>query len=396
MHTPRALVVALVILGTPAFSQGGPGGAVDPRMVGTWDLKVQNLDVWVLKIESAGSYVFTIEGPVAQPGHSGVFQTGSGRWSLRSTAGTPWTDGGAYTFADQDTVSMAGNLGVAVWKRRKGTDQKSVDASGGAVVSAGRSLTKVLPLVGAAHAQARAWQQDAALIAIYVKTGADGKVSLSNLAGPANFNGDFVSMQFHSVQAGLVHAYGVDPTGRVAPQSMPMPPGTETARIPELFLDLDAAFVKARELGLKVPPAGGKSFMDARLVGVRGEAGRANAATWTITAVDMSGAFPVPMGEPTVLNAASGEQTTEEALWGGSSGGCWPRSSRAARRSRMGSTTTPSSARSRTRGRSGGVLTSSSGARRSRVLSPAVGSSWTASFLITLLRAPNRLGAPRP
>src|SRR5262249_34545381 len=115
--------------------------------------------------------------------------------------------------------------------------------------------------------------------------------------------------------AGVVQTYVVDALGRMVP-GFPMPAGTETAPIPDRVLDLDEALAKAREIGLKLPGAGARGFLHARLVGGSGEGPRAASATWTITAVDMSGSFPAPVGEPVVVNAASGERTTEEALSG--------------------------------------------------------------------------------
>src|SRR5436190_6744305 len=146
---------ALFIVASSVLAQ------VDPRIAGTWELRLPNADAWVLKIEAAGKYVFTIESAIAQPGHSGVFEAASGRWSLRSTAGTPWTDGGTYTFADQDTLSMTGNLGVAVWKRRRLAAAKPDPAP---AAPAGGIVSKLAPLVLDARKEARGRNPDAALV----------------------------------------------------------------------------------------------------------------------------------------------------------------------------------------------------------------------------------------
>jgi hypothetical protein len=92
-------------------------------------------------------------------------------------------------------------------------------------------------------------------------------------------------------------------------------PGEQNLALPDRFIDLDQAIAKARELGMKLPPNDSRGFIDARLDPVRGETGKPNSATWTITAVEMGGAFPKP-SEPVVLNASSGTETTVAELSG--------------------------------------------------------------------------------
>lgn len=97
---------------------------VDPALVGTWELgftDTQDTLKWVLQIEANGQYSLTTQGPGQIAGHSGDFQGAGGRWSLRSTLGMAWTDGGTYSFPegpDGKTLLLNGGGEPGVWTRR--------------------------------------------------------------------------------------------------------------------------------------------------------------------------------------------------------------------------------------------------------------------------------------
>jgi hypothetical protein len=299
-----AIIVLLAATAGRAPAQGDGRAAVDPRIAGTWESAV-GADRWVLEFRATGAYAFTIESATTQPGHSGTFTAAGGKWGLKSTAGTPWTDGGTYAFVDQDTLALTGNLGTAHWKRRR---------PGGAA-PAPASAAKVAPYVAEALAMARQWQNDAVIVGVFAKTGHDGKITLERLLGPMSPYGCYLAIHAHSPAAGLTTTYGLERNGRIVVQSPPMPAGTSVTAIPASFVDLDEALAKAGEQGYKPPPADQKSFVDAKLVGVKGEFGRPDGAIWTITAVDMSGPHPAP-GAQATIDAATGGQTTEATLSG--------------------------------------------------------------------------------
>ena len=316
-HELRAIAVALAVLGLFSACSGQadrPTAKVDPRLVGTWELAIPGQGTWVMKFDAKGTYECTNESPLNLPGHSGRFEAVGGQWKTESTAGVPWTDGGPYQFVDDHTVLMTGKLGVGTWVRRASAPTQDRGKGGGGQKAPARDalkLSKIAPLVGKAREQATKWQKDAVLVGIFVKAGSDGRVDLANLMSFTNQSGGSITLQLYSAAARLVQMYGVDQSGGVSPQGPPMPPGTEIVPIPEPFLDLDEAIAKARESGLMLPKADGKSFLDARITGVQGMYGKPNSAIWKISAVDMGGAYPV-VGKEVELSATTGTQTTHE------------------------------------------------------------------------------------
>jgi len=279
-------------------------------------LALPNQGTWVLTFHTNGKYDCAYEGPLNLPGHSGTWEALNDQWKTESTAGTPWRDGGEYQFIDADSVLMSGKLGTATWVRRKGGGAAKPQNTGNEkriseqVVPAGGTVTRVAPLVAAAKGLAKTWQADAALVSMVVKTEYDGRLQLKNVMTPANQYGGYVTMNFNSLTANKMQTYVLDPSGRVVAQIVMPTPGSHIAPIPEPFLDLDDAIAKARENGLKMPKAGEKSFIDARLDGIRGEFGKPNSATWTVSGWDFSGPAPTALGEPVTLAAASGSVTT--------------------------------------------------------------------------------------
>ncbi len=306
--------VATLVLAMPRVACSA--SKVDSQIIGTWALSVPGQGTWVLKFNANGTYQCTNEG-TNLPGHSGTFEAADGKWKTQSTAGTPWSDGGPYQFIDSNHVTMTGKLGTAVWIRRT-TGPPNSDKGKGSVSDtpgppAGSALlSKIIPLVSQARELAKAWQKDAALVGIFVKADAEGRVDLKNLMSPTNQHGGAVTLQFYSAAARQVQPYGIDPSGRIVAQGPAMPPGTEIVPIPDSFLDLDEAVAKAREAGLRLPKADGKRFIDARITGVQGISGKPDSAIWKVSAFDMSGAYPIAIGQPIELAAGSGAQTTWE------------------------------------------------------------------------------------
>lgn len=308
---PRSIVAifALGVAGALASAQNEQA-SVDPRMAGVWELAV-GADRWQLEIAASGAYTFSIRSATTQPGHSGTFTASGGRWNLTSTAGTPWTDGGAYEFADQDTVVLTGKLGAARWTRRRAAGAESTPAG----AASPRSVARVMPCVVEALALARAWRADAVVTGVFVKAGADGRVDLERLIDPQNPHGGYLAIYVHSPAAAAARTYGIERSGHVAAQGPEVPAAGILVPIPGSVLDLDEALAKARERGFSPPPADGRSFIDANLAGVTGAPGRPDAAIWAITAVDMSGAHPSP-GARVTIDAATGVETTREELSG--------------------------------------------------------------------------------
>jgi len=93
--------------------------AVEPRLVGTWELMVPNargIARWLWHIQADGTYDFHSEGPGAAPAHEGQMTAGNGRWRLHASKGLVWDDGGAYELRENAAV-MSGRLGTGIWRR---------------------------------------------------------------------------------------------------------------------------------------------------------------------------------------------------------------------------------------------------------------------------------------
>lgn len=110
--------------GSERVPPGPVSETVDPALVGTWELgfpDTQGAWKWVFRIEADGRYSLTTEGVGQLAGHSGLFRGADGRWSLRSTQGMAWSDGGTYSFPegpDGETLLLVGESDPAVWTRR--------------------------------------------------------------------------------------------------------------------------------------------------------------------------------------------------------------------------------------------------------------------------------------
>jgi hypothetical protein len=97
-----------------------PSAAVDPALVGTWEIMVpsdRGSSRWIWRIMGDGSYKFHAEGAHPARPHEGTITAMSGRWSIQATKGLPgYTDGGSYEVRDTSAV-ISGKLGTGYWKR---------------------------------------------------------------------------------------------------------------------------------------------------------------------------------------------------------------------------------------------------------------------------------------
>jgi hypothetical protein len=107
----------------PAIAGPAPAPplAVDPTLVGTWEIMVpgdRGMSRWVWRILGDGTYKFRAEGRRAAPPHEGTITAANGRWTLHALKGLPkdYSDGGSYEVRDTTAV-ITGKLGTGYWKR---------------------------------------------------------------------------------------------------------------------------------------------------------------------------------------------------------------------------------------------------------------------------------------
>ncbi|MBR0753250.1 caspase family protein [Bradyrhizobium jicamae] len=98
-----------------------PPLAVDPTLVGTWEIMVpgeRGASRWVWRILGDGTYKFRAEGLRAAPPHEGTITAANGHWTLHALKGLPkdYSDGGSYEVRDTTAV-ITGKLGTGYWKR---------------------------------------------------------------------------------------------------------------------------------------------------------------------------------------------------------------------------------------------------------------------------------------
>ncbi len=89
--------------------------AVDPALVGVWDLPVQGGGTWRLAIDGTGHYRFTVDGGTARA-HSGDFTAHDGEWTLHATDGAV-DDRGRYEIGAGGALKLTGNRGALSWRR---------------------------------------------------------------------------------------------------------------------------------------------------------------------------------------------------------------------------------------------------------------------------------------
>lgn len=97
---------------------GVSGGAVDPRMVGTWELFI-NPGRWVWRVAANGTYEFHSEAMDAAGSNAGTFSASNGHYTLHAVS-FQWDDAGTYTVQSPGVVIAKGKLGTGTWRRIKG------------------------------------------------------------------------------------------------------------------------------------------------------------------------------------------------------------------------------------------------------------------------------------
>jgi len=94
--------------------------AIDPALVGTWEIMVPSghrQSRWIWQIMGDGTYKFHAEGGSAKP-HEGTVIFANGHWALHALKGMPgdYRDGGSYELHDTIAV-ITGKLGTGYWRR---------------------------------------------------------------------------------------------------------------------------------------------------------------------------------------------------------------------------------------------------------------------------------------
>ena len=109
------------VAGAPSTTAPAPPpSAIDPALVGTWEITVPNdrgLSRWTWRIMGDGTYKFRAEGQRAAPAHEGTITATNGHWALHAMKGlTGYDDAGSYEVHDTTAV-ITGKLGTGYWKR---------------------------------------------------------------------------------------------------------------------------------------------------------------------------------------------------------------------------------------------------------------------------------------
>jgi hypothetical protein len=118
--SPKQAIGAPSEAGLPPPVAPAPPPAIDPALVGTWEIMVpgdRGLSRWIWIIMGDGTYRFRAEGRRAAPAHEGTIAASNGRWSLHAVKGLAgYDDGGSYDVRDTTAV-ITGKLGTGYWKR---------------------------------------------------------------------------------------------------------------------------------------------------------------------------------------------------------------------------------------------------------------------------------------
>ena len=105
---------------TPEPSRAPTSSAVDPALVGTWEIMVQSShgqSRWIWQIMGDGTYKFHAEPQRAARPHEGSMTAANGHWTLHALRGlSGYSDSGAYEIHDTLAV-ITGKLGTGAWKR---------------------------------------------------------------------------------------------------------------------------------------------------------------------------------------------------------------------------------------------------------------------------------------
>jgi hypothetical protein len=105
---------------TPPPARTASIGAIDPALVGTWEVMVptrRGQSRWVWQILTDGAYRFHAEPSYGARPHEGTMTASNGHWTLRAVRGLQgYSDGGSYEMHDTIAV-ITGKLGTGTWKR---------------------------------------------------------------------------------------------------------------------------------------------------------------------------------------------------------------------------------------------------------------------------------------
>lgn len=97
-----------------------PVGAIDPALVGTWEIMVasgRGQSRWIWQIMADGTYKFHAEPFRSAQAHEGTVTFANGRWTLHALKGMRnYSDAGSYEVHDATAV-ITGKLGTGYWKR---------------------------------------------------------------------------------------------------------------------------------------------------------------------------------------------------------------------------------------------------------------------------------------
>ena len=115
-ETPARLAFAAsALLGSALLLPGCGRPAVDPALVGVWEMSVPG-GVWRLSIDAAGHYQFTVDGASSAPAHDGAFTAHDGEWTLHATS-MALDDHGRYEIGAGGAITLIGNRGALGWHR---------------------------------------------------------------------------------------------------------------------------------------------------------------------------------------------------------------------------------------------------------------------------------------
>ena len=110
----------LPAVASPAPPRTPTSPAIDPALVGTWEIMVpsgRGQSRWIWQIMGDGTYTFHAEPQRSARPHEGTITAANGRWTLHALRGlSGYSDGGAYEIHDALAV-ITGKLGTGAWKR---------------------------------------------------------------------------------------------------------------------------------------------------------------------------------------------------------------------------------------------------------------------------------------
>ena len=105
---------------------GGSTGAVDPNMVGTWELFI-NPGRWIWRVAPNGTYELHSEAMDNTPSNAGTLSASNGHYTLHAIT-MSWDDAGTYKVESPGVVVATGKLGTGTWKRIGGASNNVTKA----------------------------------------------------------------------------------------------------------------------------------------------------------------------------------------------------------------------------------------------------------------------------